>query len=546
VARFTQYIDVVIKVDGREVDLTPETSPLISVRVEEAVNLPDTCAIRIADPHFSAFGSGMFRIGSAVEVALQGMVVFRGEVTTMVVDQAPGNRHEFVVQGLDLTHRLNRGPRTRTYEQMTDADIVAKIAADHGLDTDIESTREVHPYVIQANESDFQFLGRRAKRIGYEAWVSAGTLHFRSKPEMRGTNYTRSIEWGDEMSGFRVRFSSADRVDSVVVRGWDPKEKKTVVGRATRGEATSTAPAAKRNANDARSAFGSAERVAADLPVFSQTEADAAAASLMAKAGSGDITARFDVHGDPAIGAGTWIELSGAGADLSGEYLVTAVTHLVDASGYSSRIVAGPRDSARFADFIAPSSTRLDPSSWGSLVYGIVSDVDDPEALGRVKVQFPDLGDTVSYWAPVIIPGGGNERGLYALPEVGDQVVVGFEHDDTRRPMVLGSVFNAKDKPPSNAVEGGKVVHRTWKSRNGHQLDFVDDDPGTITLSMGDAAPKLELTKAKSVLIGEDKLEVSAREIVLSADTKLVIEAGTIEINGSQGVKIDGARIDLG
>jgi hypothetical protein len=112
--------------------------------------------------------------------------------------------------------------------------------------------------------------------------------------------------------------------------------------------------------------------------------------------------------------------------------------------------------------------------------------------------------------------------------------------------MVLGSVFNAQDKPPSDAVAGGKVIHRTWKSRNGHQLDLVDDDPGTITLAMGDAAPKLELTKAKSVLVGEDKLEVTAREIVLTADTKLVIKAGSIEINGTQGVKIDGARIDLG
>jgi len=171
---------------------------------------------------------------------------------------------------------------------------------------------------------------------------------------------------------------------------------------------------------------------------------------------------------------------------------------------------------------------------------------DDPEALGRVKVQFPELAETVSWWAPVLAPGGGQDRGLFTLPEVGDQVVVGFEHDDTRFPIVLGSTFNQSDTPPAGAVTGGQVVRRIWKSRNGHFVEMVDDDPGSVSLVMGDAEPQLVLAKAESTLIGEEKLVITAQEIEVRADQKLVLEAPSVEITGSQGVKIDGARIELG
>lgn len=83
------------------------------------------------------------------------------------------------------------------------------------------------------------------------------------------------------------------------------------------------------------------------------------------------------------------------------------------------------------------------------LVRGIVVDVRDPEAAGRIKVKFPWLSREVETWARVSLPLGGNRTGLWALPEVNDEVVVGFEHGDVDRPIVIGSLWNGGNPPTS-------------------------------------------------------------------------------------------------
>jgi uncharacterized protein involved in type VI secretion and phage assembly len=77
----------------------------------------------------------------------------------------------------------------------------------------------------------------------------------------------------------------------------------------------------------------------------------------------------------------------------------------------------------------------------------IVVEVVDPQAAGRIKVKFPWLPDAPELWARVSLPLGGNQHGFWTLPEVGDEVVVAFEHGNLRRPIVLGSLWNGKDRP---------------------------------------------------------------------------------------------------
>ena len=83
-----------------------------------------------------------------------------------------------------------------------------------------------------------------------------------------------------------------------------------------------------------------------------------------------------------------------------------------------------------------------------TLVAAVVDDLDDPEGLGRVRVRFPHLDQEMSNWARLVSPGAGHERGNFFRPERGDEVVVGFEHDDPRRPYVFGGVWSVPDPPP--------------------------------------------------------------------------------------------------
>ncbi len=110
------------------------------------------------------------------------------------------------------------------------------------------------------------------------------------------------------------------------------------------------------------------------------------------------------------------------------------------------------------------------------VVIGIVTNNEDPEGMGRVKVRFPWLSDEdESNWARVTTFMAGNERGVYFLPEVDDEVLVIFEHGDMRFPYVIGSLWNGEDAPPSDNRDGENNI-RIIKSRSGHEIRLVDKE----------------------------------------------------------------------
>lgn len=118
------------------------------------------------------------------------------------------------------------------------------------------------------------------------------------------------------------------------------------------------------------------------------------------------------------------------------------------------------------------------PDTIPGVVIGIVTDNNDPQDMGRVKVNFPWLSpDFSSDWFRMATPMAGPDRGFMFLPEVDDEVLVAFEQGDPQRGFVIGCLWNGRDRPPmttSTAVQGG-VRHRRIKTRYGHVIDLDDD-----------------------------------------------------------------------
>lgn len=544
-----RFANVRLRHDGS--DLSAELhQQLVEVRVEESVQLPDAFTLRFDDPHFEIFDEGTFAMGDQVEIAFRAeaetVVVTVGEITTIAVEPGPSGRHVLALNGLDTTHRLHRQPHSQTYVQMTDADIAAQVAERHGLDTDVEATSEVHPYAIQNSQTDYAFLRQRGARIGYDLWITEETLHFRERPSARMT--PPELVWGSNLHRFKVRFSSAERADSVTVRAFDPAGKREVVGRASEPERGTTAAAAEEIAAEARAAFGEVARSAGHLPATTQGEADALAASLMARASGSEVVARGEADGNPLLAAGATATVTNVGSRLAGDYTLTTVEHLYrQGAPFITRFTCGAKEPAGLADLVGGGGSNGEASrGWGSLVLGTVTNVDDPQGLGRVKVKFVDLEDTESQWAPVVSFGAGSGRGAMWLPEVGDTVVVGFEHDDKQRPLMLGGIYSQEDPPPGeSAVQGGEVVRRTLSSRVGHRVELDDSDPGKVVLAMGDADSRVEVAQADTVVHGEQSVTVDGVDVTVEATGTLTLKGSNVEISAAGEVKVDGAIIRL-
>lgn len=170
------------------------------------------------------------------------------------------------------------------------------------------------------------------------------------------------------------------------------------------------------------------------------------------------------------------------------------------------------------------------------VVIGIVTNNNDPENLGRVKVKFPWLSsDDESNWARVASPMAGKERGMTFLPEVDDEVLVAFEFGDINMPYVIGSLWNGVDKPPYGNDDGKNNI-RIIKSRSGHVIK-LDDTEGEGKIEISDKENKnmiiIDIKEKKISLTSEKDIEISA------PNGKVTIEAQDIEAKATASAKIE-------
>lgn len=541
---------VILTVDGSPL-ATDLYGRLMLVQVEESVQLPDHFELHFDDPHFELFDQDKFRPGTKIEIAFRAegdpVVVTSGEVTAVSVEPGVTGRHALVASGQDLSHRLARGAKSRAFTNMTGADIARRIAGEYGLDPNIDGTSEVQQHVLQHNETDYAFVRRLAGSIGYNFWVTDRKFNFKKKPG--ASAQPPKLTWGENLRNFKVRFASVDQADEVVVTAWDAINKKQITGRAQAADYGTDAPAAAQMAAAAKRNFGSVTRRAGQFPAASQSEADARANSLMLKASGGGVILKGECVGNPRIGAGAEVTLDKVGNRLNGKYRVTTVEHSYGADRpYVTRFVCGAKEADGLVDVLSGGGTsnRQEHRGWGSLVIGQVTNNDDKDSMGRVKVKFVTLGDDESQWARVATIGAGASRGIEWLPEVGDEVLVGFENDDKSRPIVLGGLWGQKDKPPEpKPVGDGKVKQRIMASRKDNRIVITDDPKTSIVIKLGDAECELHLEQSESKLTGEKKLTISAEQIEVNAKQKLTLSGQQVEISAKSGLTATGKPIKL-
>ena len=170
---------------------------------------------------------------------------------------------------------------------------------------------------------------------------------------------------------------------------------------------------------------------------------------------------------------------------------------------------------------------------------GVVTNNQDPDDLGRVKVRFPWLSDEhESQWARVVTPMAGDGRGLYFLPEVEDEVLVAFEHGMVEFPYVLGALWNGQDAPPESNDDGGNNV-RVIKSRSGHVIRLDDTDgEETIEIVDGSGNNSIVISTADNTITVAADADIT----IQSSSGKLILSGKGVEITSQAEVKIEASQ----
>lgn len=555
---------------------------LLECIIENSVNLPDVCTIRMHDHHFRWLDSEKFEEGVRVEV-LGGMgkndlkPLFDGEIVGLEMDLAAHGVSTLVVRCFDRSHRLHRGRQARTFVQVKDSDIVKKVGQELGFNVIAEETGQVHDWVLQNNQTNWEFLNDRAARNGFRLYVQGHKdLRF-EKVKNKGAGVVK-LEWGTDLKSFRPRTSASGQVSEVIVKGWDPKSKQKIEAKATKPSGIPKVGRAGHGGDIAKKAFGEAKMVVVDRPVHSNAEAQALAQSICDEMAGAFLEADGLCEANPSLKPGMSVEIKNIGNRFSGEYLVTSTIHTyTPAEGYQTQFVVSGKSAHNLISLIGGGSGGNGMAKrshlGGNVVVGVVTDNKDPEGLCRVKVKYPWLTeDHTSFWARQSSQMAGSGRGMFNIPEIGDEVLVAFEHGEVTRPFVLGQLWNTVDRPPTtggNPMHGaGSVTNRRgFYSRVGHKMDFDDTGGGGIKLTTTggikvhctDDGPtilcstpggqSITITDAGSLIKLQDNagdvITMSNGTITATATTMMNLNAPMINISGTISVTINGMAIAI-
>jgi hypothetical protein len=596
-------------------------SKLVRAVVDTHLHLPDMFELTFIDESGTVTDDAGLSIGTAVEIlagdatSTSTTSLLKGEVTAIEAICAEAVIHT-VIRGYEKAHRLQRARRTRTFLNMKDSDIARQVANHAGLDVGtVDESSTTHTHLAQVAQTDWEFLVARAREIGFETGVVGGEFFFRKASGQPsgggglldtlasavGIGAGPTLTFKDNLITFLPRISAANLTPDVEVRVWDAKSARVAVGSASASTGTATIdgeePAQLANSfTDGllpplphlpalppipglpRIDFGSSPSntayVVVDRPLATGSDADSAAEEA-AKGLADHIASTFaeaegTAVGDPRIQAGVKVTVAAVPKQFAGSWTVTNAKHVFDPAenGYHTRFyVSGRQDRSLFK---LASGAKEGHSGLAGLVCGVVTNAKDPDNKGKVKVALPWLSPNYeSDWARVVQLGAGRRSGLVFVPEVGDEVLLGFEFGDPRRPYVIGGLTNDNSayEPLSSAVNGsGAVVKRGITSPAGNGLLLEDELPpgppgaappttSSITLGTGDGnlglaidqvggtvtltckpAPPASRTPAGTLTIdcsGAGKIEIKAG----AGGLKLTSD-GQLELSGQAGVKI--------
>lgn len=527
------------KVDGKDVDCS---AILVSVETSCSVGRIAVAKIVLQDNPTSleASDSDSFPIGSKVEISFgRGAdlsVVFSGVVTDRAL--------RFDKQGAEVTitarHEAFKMTLERQFvchESKKDSDIIGEIAGNYGIKADVGDTSATHEKVVQYNCTDWDFVNMRAEAAGLILCTTADGL-IAQAPEL-SADPVMTIQSGYTLTRLQIEVDGRDRFKSISAEAWNysSREMDTADADATGGDTAQgtdkTADLASGIGNDAHTLRLLSGQGAPD------------AMEQMAKAqamrrGLSRITGKASALGFAGVKPLDMVAIEGVGKRFDGKTLVTAVIQKFSREGWETTLGLGLEDVpfyTRFTDIDSPGADGATPPTHG-LQSAIVEALEgDPQGEERIRVKLMG-SDTTAFWARVAIPYAGDGRGLVFMPEVGDEVIVGFMGGNPSEAVVLGSLHGSAAPPPCDKSDDNDI--KTIVTREGVKIEFDDkkkhvviETPGGNSITVSD--------DEKSVLVKDQ----NGNKVTLSSDGIVLDSAKDVAVKAKGDVNIEGVNVNL-
>lgn len=434
--------------------------------------------------------------------------VFSGIVTGLKNRKESGYG-KLIITGHSPSILLENGRADHSFEQLSLSQIVKEIGVNYPQEGKIHAeeqelnVRRVLPYTVQSQESDFGFIQRLATRYGEYFYYNGKELIFGNKAEpvlelSEGRELIElEFELGLRAQGFSGLVYDAEKGESIqhnaqeVQTEWKENALQAVAVQASK-QLFGNAP---------KSVFSGSEK-SQELEEMLLKEKENRESLIWVRGRSRDSRLK---NGSRA----KLIDINGRAMET---YRIVEIRHYYNGDEYYNEFVG-------VSDVLHPpyQDSGAFPKSHEQM--GRVVENADPLGLGRVRVQmmWQKAGSEKTPWIRLLQPHSGSGKGFYFVPEIGEEVLVGFQGGNAEKPYVIGTQYNGKEKSGYADKENSiKAVH----TRSGHKLVFTEDESILITDKSGN----------------EILLDTKGSNITITAPETMTLNAKNLNINVSQNM----------
>lgn len=463
--------------------------------------------------------------------------VFKGVILGQTLRRHPDGETEVVIICGDRAETLSLRSGRHAFFEATDADAIEKLVSEAGLNASVEGATLPCPAQVQAPSSDWDFIVARAQANGLVVKVQDGKLMI--APPGKG-DAAYQVVFGDTIAEMDLSVDASHQLAGVTTQSWDPKTQAVV----TNDAAEPSLP--KIGLDDGAAA---ADFVGAATPVLT-TPLPMDDKALKQWADARLLTARLSLYqgriqcsGVAALTAGDVLHLQGLGKRFNGTGYVSRVVQVLEAGNWQTEVHMGlPHGwlADRGGGVSTPGAAGLRPAMTGLDIATVLKTDEDPEGERRIQVTYPLNADTAEgVWVRLASFYATQDKGAVFMPEVGDEVVLGFLGGDPNAGVVLGALQSSAR--PAPLVPDPENTQKAITTRSGLTIGF-DDEKAILTLTTPGGHKATFDDEAKAVTIEDtngNKIALEESGLTLTSPKDMTLKAdGAVSIEGQSGITI--------
>jgi Rhs element Vgr protein len=531
----------------------PDVVQLLSLTVHRAINCVPAARLVFVDgdmptASFPLSDADYFVPGAVITICAgygnEETCIFEGIVIKHAVQIAGDNVTRLTVECHDKSVKMTVRRKSASHVDKKDSDIIASLIASHQLYSAVEATSFQHQALVQFSCSDWDFMRTLAEANGLLVIATDGKVTVKA-PDVSSAA-TLTVAYGVDLIAFEAELDARSQFASAQAFSWDMKTQSTISGDAARpatlnqqGNLSSAELAGVVGLDNFRLQT-SAPRSDAELTQWAKAQ--------QVKSGLARIRGRMSFQGSAKAAVGAAIEVQGVGKRFSGNVFVGGLTHTISDGNWVTEVEIGlpPQWSTEQREITAPNAARnaagLLPAAEG-LQIGVVMKLDsDPEGECRVQVRVPAMtGGTEAegVWARLMQFHASAGFGAFFVPEVGDEVVLGYFNDDPSHPVILGSLYSSAHAPAYSLSADNHI--KAIVTRCQSKIEFNDlgksiavTTPGQNKVVLSDEGQSIRLQDQSG-----NSFELNASGITLDSTQDITLMAkGKINLTGVDTVSI--------